>query len=114
MQSLAPVEEEAGQLESCFAKKALWVLVDTKLTMSQQCTIMAKASDTFGSARKSVDSRLREVVLSPLLSADDATSVVVCPVLRFPLHGTWTYWSKSNEKLATSLRGRNICHTKRG
>ncbi|KAK4810813.1 hypothetical protein QYF61_008785 [Mycteria americana] len=49
----------AAQLESSFAEKDLGVLVDTKLNMSQQCTLVVKKTKTnLGYMRRSVASRL--------------------------------------------------------
>ncbi|PKU39846.1 hypothetical protein llap_9856 [Limosa lapponica baueri] len=54
----------ADLLESSSAERHLGVLVDKKLTMRQQCTLVAKkASGLLGCIRKSVASRLREVTL---------------------------------------------------
>ena len=51
------------------AEKALKVLVDTKLNTSQQCALTEKAADSvLGCIRKSITSKLREVLL-PLYSA---------------------------------------------
>lgn len=50
------------QPESSFADKDL---VDKKLNMNKQCAIAAKTTNSFlGSIRRSVASRLREVILS--------------------------------------------------
>lgn len=53
-------------LERGSAEKDLGVLVDDKLTVSQQCTLMAKKADDIPEhIKKSMVSRLREVI-SPL------------------------------------------------
>ncbi|RMC19167.1 hypothetical protein DUI87_03771 [Hirundo rustica rustica] len=53
------------QLESCSRKKDLGFLVDNKLSMSQQCVLVAKkANAVLGCIRKNIDSRTRWVILS--------------------------------------------------
>ena len=59
----------ADQLESSFAEKDLVILVDNKLTMSQQCALSLKqANSLLACIRQSIASKLREVIL-PLYSA---------------------------------------------
>ncbi|GAB0204254.1 mitochondrial enolase superfamily member 1 [Grus japonensis] len=60
---------EVDLLGNSAAEKDLGVLVDNKLSMSQQCALVAKkANGILGCIEKSMASRLREVLL-PLYSA---------------------------------------------
>lgn len=54
------------QLASSFVEKDLWVVVNAKLNISQQCALVAKVSTSIlGCIRRSCTSRSREVILPP-------------------------------------------------
>lgn len=74
----------ANWLGSSLAEKDLGVLVDTKLSVSQQCALATKnANSLLGCIRKNIVSRSRKSDYSPLFSPGETTSGVPGPVLCF-------------------------------
>jgi len=73
-------------LESSYAERDLGVLVNDKLTMSQQCALVSKkANGILGCIKKSVASRSREVLLPLYTVLSETPSRVLCPVLGSPV-----------------------------
>ncbi|GAB0180047.1 mitochondrial enolase superfamily member 1 [Grus japonensis] len=72
----------ATQLESSIVEKNLWVLVDTKLNMSQQCALgSTKANGILGCTKTKYCQQVEGGDPSPLLSIGEAASGVLCPAL---------------------------------
>ncbi|PKU36254.1 rna-directed dna polymerase from mobile element jockey-like [Limosa lapponica baueri] len=68
-------------IESSTAEKDLWVLVNEKVNMSQQCALTAqKASCILGCIKRSMASRSKKVVILPLRSFETPPAVL-CPAL---------------------------------
>jgi len=57
------VTEGADLLESSFAGKDLGVLVDDKMNISQQCALVERKPNSLDCIKRSVASRLMEVIL---------------------------------------------------
>jgi len=86
-------------LQSSSVKRDLGVLMDHRLTVSQQCDLVAKKNDgILGCIKRSVASRSREILL-PLYSA------LVRPHLEYSIH-FWAPHFKKDEQLLERVQRR--------
>ncbi|RMC05426.1 hypothetical protein DUI87_18618 [Hirundo rustica rustica] len=95
-------------LESSFAEKDLGVLVNDKLTMSQQCPCGQESQWYCGVHQEECAQQVKGADPALLLSPGDAASGVVCPVLGSTVqekHGT-TCPVKDDQESVMSLRRR--------
>ncbi|PKU37838.1 hypothetical protein llap_11859 [Limosa lapponica baueri] len=100
----------ADLLESSSAERDLGVLMDNRMTMSQQCALVAKkANGILGCIKKSMASRLREVIL-PLYSAllEDYMLIQKCQHLVVVGFTTRLVICYSNSITALPLQGKEV------
>ena len=73
-------------LERRYMEKDLGVLVDSRLTVSQQCALAIKnASVIMGHIKKMCGQQVKGYSSSPLFCPGEATSRVLCPILGSPV-----------------------------
>lgn len=103
--------------ESSFTDKNLGVVVESKVTMSQQCTLTAKAANDILGCIRSIYSRLREEILTLCSSTEHWQDYIWSDVSSAGLptgREIWTYWRESSKGPQIQLRDWRIFHMRKG
>lgn len=77
----ASVQNRSDLIENSSAEKVLGVLLDNKLSMSQQCDLLAKKDNGIPGASGDHWQQVLGADSAPLFSPGEATSGLLCPVL---------------------------------
>lgn len=100
---------ENNWLESKFEEKDLWVLVENKLKMGQQCSVM-KCKITLGCTGMGIASRLRKVIGPASQHWWGHIWSILCRSGLPHIRKTWTYYSKTGKGPCSLFRIWNNWH----